>query len=183
MVDVGTGDGKGVVRRARREPRTLVIGLDAAARALAATSRRAAAPARRGGLPNALFLAAAAETLPGPLAGRADEVTVVLPWGSLLRGLALPEPAQVTAVAGLLRTGARLELMLSIDGVDSSAGLPLTTAQSMGDLAARYANIGLGCRELRPASDDDVERLGSSWARRLGIPRRRPAWLLTFERG
>jgi hypothetical protein len=36
--------------------------------------------------------------------------------------------------------------------------------------------------ECRPASANDAEQLGSTWAKRLGIPRRRPAWLLTARR-
>lgn len=37
---------------------------------------------------------------------------------------------------------------------------------------------GLEIRKCRPATAADVEELGSTWAKRLGIPRQRPAWLL-----
>ena len=93
VLDLGTGSGKAVLRRARQRPEELVIGLDADARAMADASRRAAGPARRGGLPNALFVAASAEELPGIVAGRVDTLTIALPWGSLLRGLLDGEPA------------------------------------------------------------------------------------------
>jgi hypothetical protein len=36
--------------------------------------------------------------------------------------------------------------------------------------------------ECRPARRQDVVELGSSWAKRLGIPDRRPAWLLSAEK-
>ena len=62
------------------------MGIDADAAAMAESSRRAAAPVSRGGLPNALFVVAAAEALPAGLAGAFDRVTVNLPWASLLRG-------------------------------------------------------------------------------------------------
>jgi 16S rRNA (adenine(1408)-N(1))-methyltransferase len=182
VIDIGTGDGKAALRRARREPATLVIGLDAAAEPLAETSRRAARPARRGGSPNALFLVAGAETLPGPLPARAHEATVVLPWGSLLRGLVLPEPAVLEALAGVLRPGGRLELLLSVTAADVSAGLPVFDGRSVLRLADAYAGAGLECLELREARSDDVERLSSSWARRLGIPERRAAWLMSLEK-
>ncbi len=35
--------------------------------------------------------------------------------------------------------------------------------------------------KLRQATQWDVAQLGSSWAKRLGIPERRPAWLLLAE--
>ena len=60
-IDLGTGDGRYVLRAAAEQPNTLVIGLDASAAAMAAASRKAA---RRGALPNALFTVAAAEHPP-----------------------------------------------------------------------------------------------------------------------
>ena len=58
---MGTGDGRYVLRAAAKQPDTLVIGLDANAAAMAAASRRAA---RRGALPNSVFVMAAAEHPP-----------------------------------------------------------------------------------------------------------------------
>ena len=60
-IDLGTGDGRYVLRAAAERPNTLVIGLDANTAAMAAASRRAA---RRNALPNALFAVAAAEHPP-----------------------------------------------------------------------------------------------------------------------
>ena len=40
---------------------------------------------------------------------------------------------------------------------------------------------GLRLTACRPARRDDVAALGSSWAKRLGIPERRPAWVLLAE--
>ena len=40
---------------------------------------------------------------------------------------------------------------------------------------------GLRVGECRPARREDVVQLGSSWAKRLGVPERRPAWFLSTE--
>lgn len=56
-IDLGTGDGRYVLKAAAERPDTLVIGLDANAAAMIEASRRAA---RRDALPNALFAVAAA---------------------------------------------------------------------------------------------------------------------------
>jgi 16S rRNA (adenine(1408)-N(1))-methyltransferase len=80
--------------------------VDANAAAMAVASRRAAAAPRRGGLPNALFVVAAAEALPPELDGLADTVTVHFPWGSLLRGLLRADPAVMTGLTRLMRPGA-----------------------------------------------------------------------------
>jgi hypothetical protein len=53
-------------------------------------------------------------------------------------------------------------------------GLGLARTADLGAFAA----AGLQVLENREATRRDVDGLGSSWAKRLGIPRRRPAWLL-----
>jgi 16S rRNA (adenine(1408)-N(1))-methyltransferase len=78
-VDLGTGDGRHVLAVAAARPDRLVVGVDANAAAMAEASRRAAAKPRRGGLPNALFVVAAAEALPPELAGVAELVTAHFP--------------------------------------------------------------------------------------------------------
>src|SRR3954451_1795319 len=80
LVDVGTGAGNALLRRARREPQTFFIGVDAVADNMREASDRAHRQPARGGVTNVIFVAAAADARHGALAGIADEVTVVLPW-------------------------------------------------------------------------------------------------------
>jgi hypothetical protein len=151
-IDIGTGAGQAVLRRAREHPAELVIGLDADARAMSDASRRASATERRGGLPNVIFLAAAVEELPGLLSGTADRVSVALPWGSLL--------------------------LSATDRDSAAAGSSLEDDDDVARLAAAYEALGLQVVERRPARESDVDRLSSAWGRRLGIPARRRAWLI-----
>jgi 16S rRNA (adenine(1408)-N(1))-methyltransferase len=181
VLDLGTGDGRAVLRRARREPSDLFIGIDPDAAALRASSQRAARRQVKGGLGNALFLVGSAEELPGVLAGRVDRLTVVLPWGSLLRGVACAEPQMVAGLRDCLAAGGELELLLSVGPRDRSTGLRELDQASVSGLVEAYAACGLRPLEARLATADDVERLSSSWARRLGVPERRPAWLLRFQ--
>ncbi|MGH2393895.1 MAG: methyltransferase domain-containing protein [Candidatus Limnocylindria bacterium] len=78
-IDLGTGDGRYVLATAAAEPDRLVIGVDANAAAMVKAARRAASRPNRGGLPNALFVAAAVEALPAELDGVADLVTAHFP--------------------------------------------------------------------------------------------------------
>lgn len=171
VIDIGTGSGQAVLRRARREPASLVIGIDAAAVAMADASRRAAANVRKGGVPNAIFLAESVERLPGLLAGRADLATVVLPWGSLLRGLVEPRDDVLAALRGLLHAKGELVAML--------ADMELAQVER---LEQSYAAAGLETVEIRPVTAADVTQLSSGWARRLGIPGSRPAWIIRLRR-
>jgi len=145
---------------------------------MAESSRRAARPAARGGTPNALFAVAAAERPPTELIGRADEVSVTFPWGSLLRGaLALDEVA-AAGLAALVGPAGRLIVITSIADRDRLELPSLEEPGAATDLAERWARIGLELSEIRPATADEVLSTRSTWARRLAAGRDRPTWRL-----
>jgi 16S rRNA (adenine(1408)-N(1))-methyltransferase len=170
-IDVGTGDGRAVLAAAARDERTLALGIDAVAAAMAESSRRAAGPARKGGLPNATFIVAAAEAPPDWLCGTADLVTVRFPWGSLLRGCTDGDPAVAAGLAGLVRRGGNLELLLAPAARDHLDGVPIEASALARAAAAAFAPFELDVVLARPATDAEVWASGSTWARRLGAGR------------
>jgi 16S rRNA (adenine(1408)-N(1))-methyltransferase len=148
---------------------------------MAEASRRAGRSATKGGLPNALFVAAAAERIPPELRGVADELTIAFPWGSLLRGaLALDEEA-ARGITALMGPGATAVATLSIEDRDR-LGLPsLVAAGERRALAQRWSRLGLDVCAIRPATVDELKDMPSTWARRLAAGRDRSAWRLEFE--
>ena len=167
-----------MLRSARKDPDQLVIGLDADATALADASRRASAAPKRGGVHNAIFLAAAAEELPGPLANTADHITIALPWGSLLRDLLKADEQLVARLKATLRPGGEVELLVSASERDAAAqGLALESEAHAVEFASRLQSAGIQVVDCRQADRSDVDRLSSGWGRKLGIPERRRAWL------
>jgi 16S rRNA (adenine(1408)-N(1))-methyltransferase len=149
---------------------------------MAEASRRAARPAARGGLPNAMFVVAAAEFPPIDLQGVADELTIILPWGSLLRGALALDPAAAAGIASLVRPGARVRVHLSIterDGLDIAS---LDEAAAVAGLRDRWAGHGLRLDAVRPATLAELQATGSTWARRLRAGEDRPAWRLDLSR-
>jgi len=182
LVDVGTGVGNALLRRARRDPETFFIGVDAAADNLREASDRAHRQPARGGVNNVAFVAAAANDLPGDLAGIADEVTVVLPWGSLLQVVLLADPVFVGKLLAVLKPRGRIEMLISVAESDVGAGKIDFDEAHAHALVAKYEGLGLKQEGLKMADEQDVERLGSSWGRRLAIPRRRQAWILRFAK-
>src|SRR5262245_4216240 len=107
---------------------------------MAEASRRAARATKRGALPRALFVVAAAEALPADLDGLADAVTVQFPWGSLLRGLLEADPAIVSGIARVARPGASVTLLLSVTERDrATIGRDSVDADTFWALAPSYA--------------------------------------------
>lgn len=97
-IDIGTGDGRYVLDTARSHPDRFVIGIDAVAENMADNARKANASTKKGGVENALFVRGAAEQLPGPFVSRADRLTVLYPWGSLLKALMVPDIEPLRAI-------------------------------------------------------------------------------------
>jgi 16S rRNA (adenine(1408)-N(1))-methyltransferase len=180
VIDVGTGGGTALIRRARRQPDAFLIGVDAAAERMREASHRAARSIARGGAPNVSFVAAALDELPGSLVASADEVSVVLPWGSLMHGVLAADETTVGRLTGLLRPHGVLELLISVVEGDVAAESAPLDQSAVRALAGAYQSQGLSVEELRLAEEADIDRLGSSWGRRLGIPDRRQAWILRF---
>ena len=182
MVDLGAGDGRYVLARAAADPAALVLGLDACRDGLVEAAVRAARPGTRGGLDNARFVVAAAEALPPELDGLVDELAVHFPWGSLLRGLLVPEGHVLAGLARLLRPGGSAVALVSLTPRDHRPDLPPLDAGLRARLAAPYAAHGLRLGGWRPASSAEIAAAQSTWARRLGAGRARPVWRLRLHR-
>jgi 16S rRNA (adenine(1408)-N(1))-methyltransferase len=150
----------------------LVIGVDANADALRGASRRFAAKPARGGLPNALLGRLALADTPGELAGLADRLTVLLPWGSLLQAVARPEVAALVALRGLCKPRAEIRVLFGYGPVaDGGAirdlALPsLDDPATLGALERAYRDAGFTVRARR-VDRDEVRELPTTWAKKL----------------
>lgn len=149
---------------------------------MAEASRQAGRGARKGGLANALFVAAAAEALPAELDGIAASLTVHFPWGSLLRGLICADPTILAGIARVTRPGATIILLLSVTERDHVGGMDAFDEEAVARIGCRYAAYDLALTEARPATPEDLAAAHSTWAKRLGAGSHRPAWLLRFRR-
>jgi 16S rRNA (adenine(1408)-N(1))-methyltransferase len=149
---------------------------------MAEASRRAARPATRGGLPNAVFVASGVERLPPELDGLADRVSIRFPWGSLLLG-ALGLDLRVAASIGrLVRSCGRLEMAVSVverDGVAEARSFGSTHLER---IEAAFGPLRLSLIDASPMSAAEVRASGSTWARRLGAGTDRPAWRIVLRR-
>ncbi len=150
-----------------------MIGLDANAASMVESSR-ATGIARTGGLPNALFVVAAAETPPTELVGRADVVSVVFPWGSLLRGVMGADSAVLAGLAALVRPGGSLEVLTSVEARDAAtAGVDPTDVADEERIRSAWAEAGLRLLARRSVGAEDPLVTSSSWGRRLAHDRSR----------
>jgi 16S rRNA (adenine(1408)-N(1))-methyltransferase len=148
-----------------------VIGVDASADGMREVARRSAAKPARGGLVNAMFGVLPLDRAPGELAGLADVLTVLLPWGSLLRAIALPEPEGLAKLRALCKPQARVQVVFGY-GPGDPAGvrdLPgLTEEARLAGLVVTYAAAGFDVVARRMARRE-VGELATTWAKKLAF--------------
>nr|3MQ2_A Chain A, 16S rRNA methyltransferase [Streptoalloteichus tenebrarius]3MQ2_B Chain B, 16S rRNA methyltransferase [Streptoalloteichus tenebrarius] len=176
VLDVGTGDGKHPYKVARQNPSRLVVALDADKSRMEKISAKAAAKPAKGGLPNLLYLWATAERLP-PLSG-VGELHVLMPWGSLLRGVLGSSPEMLRGMAAVCRPGASFLVALNLHAwrpsVPEVGEHPEPTPDSADEwLAPRYAEAGWKLADCRYLEPEEVAGLETSWTRRLHSSRDR----------
>ncbi|MGH2348455.1 MAG: methyltransferase domain-containing protein [bacterium] len=156
VVDVGTGDGRWLYRRARAHPEWACIGIDANPDRMREVSFRAARKPARGGVPNLCFIRASIDGLPQALRGIADEIYILYPWGSLLDAVWTPRAEALSAIGSLAKPGGRLEVRVNTSAVADRAA---RTAE----LTAGYAAGGIRLRDVRL----DAAPSRTSWAKRI----------------
>ena len=157
VLDIGTGDGLFVYRRARENPRKFFIGIDANPRPLEKVSEKIHRKESKGGLRTS-FSPGSVEDLPLELNGRCGRSTHSLPWGSLLRAVAVGEEAVLRNLRRVCAAGALLEVVLGLDADRDRfemerLGLPLMTATHVNSvLVPRYENAASGAGSGHAAS-------------------------------
>ena len=182
-VDVGTGDGRFAYHLASADPARLVIGIDALDEPMGEIAAKAARKPAKGGRPNLLLVRAALETLPAELHDVADEVSVQLPWGSLLEGIVLARDDVLGGLAALCRPGARVTVTLNGEiWLDSTPAryehLPVPTPEYVADVvAAGMERVGIRIEAARYSTGAEAKALPTTWARRLGHGRAHPSFV------
>jgi hypothetical protein len=107
----------------------------------------------------------------------AHEITVSFPWGTLLDGMLGANAEVLAALAATARPDATLRVLVSLVERDGRGALPEAEW-----LAAAYGEAGLRSLAIAPATREDVDAADSSWGKRLGVGRTRPAFVLTAVR-
>ena len=130
---------------------------------------------------------AAAETPPPELACLADELTITLPWGSLLAGVLGRDHRVAAGITSLVAPGGIVRSIVSTASCDgrSLAALDDRLAAAIADT---WAGHDLTVATFRPATAAELARTHSTWARRLGLSGgrattgTREAWLIELRR-
>jgi 16S rRNA (adenine(1408)-N(1))-methyltransferase len=148
------------------------------------TAARAGRKPSRGGVQNLVCIAEAAETLADNLGGIADRVSIILPWGNLLRSIALPEISYLGSLRRLCASDANVEIVFSFDerrdaGQRSRLGLvSLQESHVRGVLRESYEHAGFCVTSTETIGPPALRSYETTWATRLAFGRPREIWRL-----
>ena len=183
-MDIGTGDGAFVYKQARTCSDRLFIGIDSNAENLAKYSHKAAQKPNKGGAPNALFVHANCERLPDELCGVAQELSILLPWGSLLKAVALPDLAVLQGFRRLCTDQATLRVVFGYDqccepGITMALDLPPLTCEYLETiLTPGYDEAGFAV-QVRRMEPIELRDIPTTWAKRLSYGKDRDFFEIT----
>ena len=165
-------------------PDRLFIGIDSNAENLAKYSHKAAQKPAKGGAPNALFVHANCERLPDELCSVAQEFSVLLPWGSLLKAVALPDLAVLQGFRHMCTDQATLKVVFGYDqcrepGITTSLDLPPLTCEYLEtSLIPCYAEAGFAV-QVRRMDSIELRDIPTTWAKRLSYGKDRDFFEIT----
>ena len=164
LIDLGSGDGAWPRRFAREHGNILAIGIDADRSALREAARLAERKPARGGAPNALYIAASAETLPAELRAAADWITIYFPWAALLRLILGGDPQVADILNALAAPRARLSIVLNAEAAPDGFDRP--TPQSVSKSLRSPLEVA-GFRVTRSEWLDAADAPPTTWGGRL----------------
>lgn len=184
-VDLGTGDGRNVYRKAKTSPDTLFIGLDPVKDNMAEIASKLIRKPEKGGLSNVLLVLATAEAMPEELKSIADCVTVLFPWGSLLEGIIKPNVKMLEAICGIAKSGAQFEFITTYSDsceattIDRRELPELSLEYFNGEYRGTLSKSGFEIVQIELLGNDYVKGFDSKWAKRLAFGRKRDFYRIT----
>lgn len=158
LLDIGTGDGRFVLKQAQTKRDWLVVGLDSCRENLKDTSRKAPA--------NALFAIGCAFNLPPELENSADLLTLNFPWGSLLEGLLGERPGLYEQLRRVARPTATLEVRLNSSALEQFG---YGAEDGVRQIRQNMQRAGLNITHLQTLSEQELRLCPTTWAKRLAF--------------
>lgn len=187
IIDIGTGEGDFVYKNAKLNPNNMYIGIDTSADSMKEFSLKSAKKPEKGGLKNVMYVIGNACDLPDILTCKADKIYINLPWGSLRDGIIKGEHDFLSNIRKISKENATLEIRISYcDQYEKqeihSRQLPELTLAYFNDVIKDiYKNFDIHIKQISVINNEDLKRLDTKWAKKLGFGKQREAYCLTCK--
>lgn len=179
IVDIGTGNGRYPYTYGKNHPEAFAIGIDPAGDNMVDYSVKSQKKPAKGGLSNVLFTIASVESLPDLLYNIGHQVTVNLPWGSLLEGIVKGEDAVLKGIVKVGRNNSTFSTIFSYTHLHESGeidrrDLPeLSLDYIKAHLQPIYEKAGIIIDAVTIIDNEALKDLNTLWAKKLMVSKKR----------
>jgi len=183
ILDIGTGDGRFVYKKAQEEEKVFYVGMDPAERQLKTYSSKA----NRKRLNNCLFVVGSIENIPPELFLSFDEIYINLPWGSLLEKIVKTDINTVINIKKLLKKNGTATIILGYapelePSETKRLLLPRIDHEYIEKTILPSFEKDFNVKVFRKIDKTDLGRYETTWAKKLKFGRNREIYLVEMER-
>lgn len=178
-IDIGTGQGSFIYKRAKENPEAFYLGLDAAVDNMVENAKKILKKPEKGGLKNVLYIVSSIENPPSELENIADHLYVNLPWGSLLEGVVKGGEDVMSKITFIAKNNASLKITTTYsvfheEGEIAKRGLPeLNNNYFENELSHLYNKFGIDINSINTLTCEDLKGFESQWAKKLAYGKQR----------
>ena len=183
-IDLGTGDGRYIYKKAKTNKDTLFIGIEPIQKQPEEYSRKA----QKEKISNAVYVLGSIEFFPEELIGKADKLTIILPWGSLLQSLTNPNNEKTPLISNILKNNGTLEVVLGYSQELEPTETRRLELQDLSEdflrktIVPTFEKSNLRLTELKSLDKSCLKKIESTWSKKLSYGKDRPLYLLKFKK-
>lgn len=187
IIDIGTGEGEFVYKKAKQDKDAMFIGIDTSVDSMQQYSLKSAKKPEKGGLKNVVYMVANADNLPDDLLCKADKIFINLPWGSLRDGIIKGEHSFLNSIRKIAKENASLEIYISYcnlyekQEIESRSLPTLTDSYLCNELKAIYKRYGINITQVSVLNNEDLKKIETKWAKKLGYGKKRDVFYMSCK--
>jgi len=174
FLDIGTGDGRYVYKSALSNPNYLYIGIDPAS-----NLKEYQREINRNRLQNAILINSSIENFNPEVTHFFDKITILLPWGNLLKYTATADQNFFEKITKLLKNNGEIQIIFGFneeleEKETKRLNLVELTEKELSYLKQLYENLNnLELVSFNEISYKDLEDFETTWAKKLSFGKNR----------
>jgi len=184
IIDIGTGDGRFVFKKALLKKDFFFIGIDPSEKQLLEYSKKTV----RKKLPNLIYAVGSVEQLPNELENVAQKIYINLPWGSLLSSVVSPNKEIINNIGNLLKDDGNLEITLGYHEQSEPSEIERLNLPELNEnyinsnLVPIYKECGFELSSVEKIEKKDLKKIETTWSKKLSFGKDRDVFKLVFDK-
>ena len=183
-IDLGTGDGRFVYKKALVNPNVFFIGIDPSEKQIQIYSREAV----RKKLKNILFVVSSIENMPNELESTSDRIYISFPWGTLLEYVVKPTKEGIVELSKLLKDKGKIEIVFGYapefePSETERLQLPLIGNELIEEsIIPIFESSGFKSEGYSKLNKEELKDIETTWAKKLKFGKDRDIYRICFSK-